>query len=167
MIVRQDPLVFTGSVRDNVDPFNLSTDEEIVKVLHYLGLYAAYSDFIKTRQIGRIEKHINALNKKIPTPNKLFEDPVHYVHKRLKKVGKWCMNKSKHKVSHTVANSTNATGVDVFIKSRKLRIVKIVIKFSIVLRQIKSELKRRKRARYEQQLIVNDLRLIAHTRLAD
>ena len=66
LILREDPLVFTGSVRDNVDPFNLSTDEEIVKVLHYLGLYTAYSDFIKSKQTGRIERHIDALSKKKP-----------------------------------------------------------------------------------------------------
>ena len=48
-ILKEESLVFTGSVRDNVDPFNLSSDEEIVKVLHYLGLYAAYSEFIKTK----------------------------------------------------------------------------------------------------------------------
>ena len=48
-----------------------------------------------------------------------------------------------------------------------MRIVKIVIKFTILLRQIKSELKRRKRARYEQQLILNDHRLVFNTKLAD
>ena len=71
-ILKEESLVFTGSVRDNVDPFNLSSDEEIVKVLHYLGLYAAYSDFVKTKKTGRIERHIDALNKKTPMSNNLF-----------------------------------------------------------------------------------------------
>lgn len=37
-LVPQDPVVFSGSVRDNLDPFNQRTDDAVQAALHHSGL---------------------------------------------------------------------------------------------------------------------------------
>jgi ABC-type multidrug transport system fused ATPase/permease subunit len=52
-VVPQDPALFTGSLRDNLDPFKASTTEELAVALEQVGL----SDFV-SRQIGGIDCHV-------------------------------------------------------------------------------------------------------------
>ena len=81
-MLRDEPLVFTGSVRDNVDPFNVASDEEIVKVLHYLGLYQAYSLFLKGNKADLIDRHMDALDVKVRISGSvLYESSKYFRHK--------------------------------------------------------------------------------------
>jgi ABC-type multidrug transport system fused ATPase/permease subunit len=51
----ENPPLFTGTLRDNVDPFSLSTDSDIIRVLHYLGFYTAYTGYIGMRRTEDVE----------------------------------------------------------------------------------------------------------------
>lgn len=39
MIVNELPLLFSSTVRENMDPFNLYSDEEIQRVLESVGMW--------------------------------------------------------------------------------------------------------------------------------
>jgi ABC-type phosphate transport system ATPase subunit len=62
MHIPDNPPIFTGRLRDNIDPFRLFLDEEIVRVLHYFGFYKAYSSFAMNSQIANIEGFIEKID---------------------------------------------------------------------------------------------------------
>jgi ABC-type multidrug transport system fused ATPase/permease subunit len=59
MVLKGDPVVFSGTLRDNVDPFRYFSDEEIVKVLHYLGFYKVFTAFMKVKNKDSVFRHID------------------------------------------------------------------------------------------------------------
>ena len=50
MYLSENPPVFTGTLRENIDPFNKYTDDDIVRTLDYFGFYESYSAYIKARE---------------------------------------------------------------------------------------------------------------------
>ena len=50
MFLSENPPIFTGTLRENIDPFHKYTDDDIIRTLDYLGFYEAYATHIKARE---------------------------------------------------------------------------------------------------------------------
>lgn len=62
-IVPQDPALFSGSLRSNLDPMNNHSDEEVFEILEQIGL-----------NIGRHDGNVSPPSPTSPSPRKLFAD---------------------------------------------------------------------------------------------
>lgn len=52
-VIPQDPTLFTGTLRYNIDPLNLETDETIEALIHKAGLYEVTTKNAKTKGKGQ------------------------------------------------------------------------------------------------------------------
>ena len=52
-VIPQDPTLFTGTLRYNIDPLNLETDETIEALIHKAGLYEVTTKNAKTKGKGK------------------------------------------------------------------------------------------------------------------
>ena len=75
MLLKEDPVMFMGTLRENVDPYRYFTDSKIVRVLHFLGLYRVYAEYVKARKQAVVGKAL--------TPRTRSPQPVAYGQKYL------------------------------------------------------------------------------------
>ena len=66
VMVPQDPTLFSGTVRSNLDPFELYTDEEIFNALRRVQLVSA-SDVISSRPVSRAKPAIMSTSATVPS----------------------------------------------------------------------------------------------------
>ena len=62
MYLPSSPHLFIGTLRDNVDPFRMFMDDEIVRVLHYFGFYNAYCAYLKKNKESEMERLLTNVN---------------------------------------------------------------------------------------------------------
>jgi ABC-type multidrug transport system fused ATPase/permease subunit len=67
LLMSEDPVILVGTLRDNVDPFRLHSEEDIVKVLHFFGFYKALCSSIRTTDPRLVAKYVASLPKRSPT----------------------------------------------------------------------------------------------------